>query len=169
MSVCAHLVERLEAVLSLDRAKLRDVGWSIRCEFRAYRIRHGHTIDGRRKQVRTFGDGTADCDSTGTSSLDSKSRGRRVILVDQILRAGDEVLPRIGLGQLLCRQMPIFAVLTAASDVGDRIHASQVKPSKQCGIEIWIQSNAISAVALEPGGMRAIERHTLLADNGQRH
>ena len=57
-------------------------------------------------------------------------RGRGVAGLHQILGAGDEVLPGVGLGRFAPGVVPLLAERAAAADVGDGEHAAPLEPGE---------------------------------------
>src|SRR5262249_57509353 len=97
----------------LDRPELRSVDRPVRGKLHAHGVGAADVADGGAKEVRTRRDGPADQDSARARAGAREVLGARVALLHEVFRAGYEILPRVGLGRLVARLVPGFALLSS--------------------------------------------------------
>src|SRR5439155_11375441 len=124
--------------------------------------------DGGAKKIRPFGDGPADEDPAGAGAGASELARARISLLHQVLRAGDEVFPRVRLGCLVTGLVPCFALFAAAPGMGKGKHHPSVC-YRTANTEVRRGTDPVSPVALEDAAVRPVEREPLLVNNGERH
>ena len=88
-------VERLELVGIFDRAELGDVEGAVGIELDAQHVVDADLGNHGAEQVRTLREGRAHQQAAVAAAENREMRGRGVFLVDQILRAGQEVVEHI--------------------------------------------------------------------------
>src|SRR5271163_4101188 len=98
MGVGAHGIESFETRLRLGAAELGDIGHAVLTGLEAQRVRYSDRVNGRGKKVRPRSNRPANQNATRARACASQARWRRVLVVDQILGATDEVPPGIGFG-----------------------------------------------------------------------
>ena len=99
---------------------------------------HVHDADGGQtgaEQVRPLRHGGADEQTAVAAALDGELVRPRVLVVDEPLRRGDEIVEDVLLAQLGAGLVPLLAVLAAAAQIGLRVHAAQLQPSDTRMIE----------------------------------
>src|ERR1700691_997254 len=87
---------------------------------------------------------------------------------DQPLRRGDEVIENILLMQLGAGEMPVFAVLAAAAQVGLSVNASHLKPHQVRHRERGRKRNVEAAVSIEQHAVLAVEFEPFLVSEKHR-
>src|SRR5262249_37343112 len=112
-----HLVERRRFGGVLHGAELRRVRRTVGAELHAHRIRAADGADGRAAQIGPLGDRAADQDPARAGAGARQLARAGVALLRQVLGAGDEVLPGVGLGLLVPGLAPGFTLLRAAARV----------------------------------------------------
>ena len=123
----------------------------------------------RGEQVGPLGHRAADQDAAGAAAQDAELGRRGVALRDQVLGAGDEVLPGVRLGRLEAGLVPVLAVDAAAARIGHREHAAGVEPGEPAGAEERLLGDAVARVAVQQRRVAAVERDALLVDDRHRH
>src|SRR3984957_3195913 len=157
MVVRAHLIEPLKPFRLFHRPEFRGVLGPRWGEFPPPPVGHWHLIERRRKQVRTFGDRASHQNSSGAAPANRQLRRRSIFLIDQILRAGNRILPGVGLGQFLARQMPLFSVFAAAPHMRKRPNSSALVPRQKNWIEERIFGNSVRPVTVEYRWIRSVQ------------
>jgi len=87
------------------------------------------TPEARTEQVRPLRERRADQQAAVAASEDRQPLGVRVVLADQVFRRGDEVVEHICLRRFGAGLVPFLAVLAAAAQVRDRVHAAHLEPA----------------------------------------
>src|ERR1043165_1265019 len=95
--------------------------------------------------------------------------GAGVLLGDEVLGAGDEVLPGVRLRLTLPGEVPLLAVLAAAAHPCERQDASALKPHQPLRTEAGRSVlDAVSAVAVEERRVRAVTPEAALVEDDER-
>src|SRR5205823_3607253 len=128
--VAAHGEERAELVFPGDGAELGDVRNAVRRGFHAHHVERAHRRYHSGEEIGALGHRAPDEDAAGAAAKDAEARARGVLLLDEILRAGDEVLPGVRLRRLVARLVPIVAVDATAAHIRHGVHAAALKPGE---------------------------------------
>src|SRR6185436_256257 len=120
------------------------------------------------EQVGALGHRASDQDAARAAALAGEPRRAGVALGDQVLGAGDEILPGVGLGLLLPGAVPLFAVFAATPHVRHRVDAAALEPRDRGGNELDVAAQAVCAVAGEQRGIRAVELDAALEYDRER-
>src|SRR5260370_17828836 len=130
-----------------------------RCRF----VEHGREGVAKRSrrdsagdQVRTRIYNRADEQASRAAAADGELTGIRVALLDQLDRARDEVIERVGLAQELAVLVPLPAHLSPASDVDDRKDDTASEQAAPPGVEHGIGGKPGRAVAGRRTRMRSV-------------
>jgi hypothetical protein len=91
-------------------------------------------------------DGPADGDPSRAGATDGQMLGRRVLLVDEISRSGDDVVDGVLLRRLLSRDMPLLAELAAPSRVNEDRNSSAFQQRKELRLEERVDRDPVSSV-----------------------
>ena len=88
-----------------------------------------------------------------------------VLVVDEILGTGDEILPGIWLGRLESGLVPRFAILAAAAHVGYGLHTAALIPSTPGRIGARRRAHAVGAVTGDLREIVAVQLQSFLVDD----
>ena len=111
-------VERFELLGIFHRAEFGDVEGAVGIEFDAQHVVDADEGDDRAEQVGTLGEGRAHQQAAIAATDDGKVGRRGVLVVDEVLGTGDEVVEDILLVGEVAGLVPFFAVFAAAAKVG---------------------------------------------------
>ena len=165
MGDAVHLGEGLAFGLIFDGAEFGGVDGAVGGEFEAQGVGAADVADGGGEEIGAFGDGAGDEDAAGAGAGAGEFGRAGVALGDEIFSAGNEILPRIGLGGFEAAAIPGFAFFAAAADVGDGEDDTVQGEIVIANAEGGIEADAVGAVAGEDAGIRAVERHVFPIDN----
>ena len=163
-------VQGLELVFVLAQAEVARPGASVG----AWQVvaQHVHDADcGERgaEEVRTLIQSCSDQETPVAAPLDRQLLGRGVALADQVLGGGDEVVEDVLLLELGTGSVPALAVLAAATKVGDGENAAHLQPDESIRPEAGSHRDVEAAVAVEHGGVTAIEIDAVSMGDEHRH
>ena len=158
-------VQRVELRLVLHRAELRHVERPVRLQFHAQHVVDAHSGDHGAKQVGALRQHGAHEQSAIAPALDGQLLRVRVIGLDEILRARDEVIEDILLLRQVAHLVPLLAELPAPAQVRDRIHAARVEPHAATQREGRRKADAVAAVAVENRRIVSVELRVLALDD----
>src|SRR5581483_942953 len=167
--VRTHRIQRLEASRRPHIAELgniiRPVGGGLKAQHvsRWYADHHGT------KQVGTLLDRAADQDAAGALGPAEQFARIGVPASDQVLRAGDEVLPGIRLARLVAGLVPSFAQLTATAYVREGNDGAAVVPRAHGRNVEGREADAVGAVTCDHREVPAVELDSPFMDDGQWH
>src|SRR5216683_982 len=99
-------------------------------------------------------DDRADEQTPRAPATDGELPRIRVAAVDELDRARDEVIERVGLVQELAVLVPLPANLSPTSDVGDRENETAVEQAEPRCVEHGIAGQLVGAIAVEQGRIR---------------
>ena len=80
------------------------------------------------------------------------------MMIDQILRAADEVIDGVLLAELSTRLVPCLTALAAAANVRNRQDAAALQPRQRTDIKRRLDRDAVGAIGGQQRRIRAIER-----------
>ncbi|MBC8115845.1 MAG: S9 family peptidase, partial [Candidatus Saccharimonas sp.] len=110
-----------------------------------------------------------DQQSAVASSLNGQLLGASVLVLDQPLGSGDEVVEDVLLFELRPRLVPVLAVLAPAAQVRDREDAAHLQPCNAGDRKTGRQRNREASVGVEQRRVRAVEFRGLLPRDEHRH
>src|SRR5262249_54682202 len=93
-----------------------------------------------------------------------------VLLLNQILSDGDEVIKNILLILQLARLMPFLAVFASSAQVSDNEDTAMIQPyTSHWTQKVRAHADVVSAICLKQHGSAALQLRALLANDVQRH
>src|SRR5215469_16853654 len=110
MIVGAHRSQCLEPVFVSDTSELGNVRGPIRRTLESEHVQGTNNRERDSEEVGPLCDSTANRDATGASAKARQLVFGRILLVDQVFGASDEVLPGIGLATFLTGPVPLISV-----------------------------------------------------------
>src|SRR6185295_16990948 len=116
------------------------------------------------EEVRPLDDHGADEQAAVRGALDRQPLRPRVALPDEPLGGGDEVVEDVLLALQHAGAVPVLAVLAAAAQVRQGIDAARFEPGEKEGAEERRHGDPEAAVAVEQGGVAAVELQALAVD-----
>ena len=135
----------------------------------AQHVHHTGLLDDHFEQLRPLvRDGAHEQAAVG-AALNRQPFGRRVLVRDQILPGGNEVVEHILLLQLRARLVPGLAVLAAAAHVGRGKHESLFEQRQPQRIERRCRGDVEAAVAGQQRRVAAVACESFLIDEEHRH
>src|SRR5581483_6738983 len=106
--------------------------------------------------------------SAVASSHDRQAGRIGVLGLDQIFRAGDEVIENILLAREIAGLVPLLAVLSASAQIGDHVNPTVIKPDpSQRSQEVRAHADVVSAITFQQYGISAVEPGSLFANDVQ--
>src|SRR5215831_15194860 len=109
-----------------------------------------------------------DRDAAGTRAFTRKVLRRRIVMVDQIVGAGDKILPSVRLSGDHSGLMPGFTEPAAAARMADGKDAAALHPRHARCAERWIDLDAVRSVAFQIRRMRTVELEVFAIDDRER-
>ena len=103
------------------------------------------------------------------AALDRQVRGRRVLLVDQVLEGRGEIVEHVLLVRQVAGRVPFLAVLAAAAEVHDRDHEPLVEQHAQRRPKVRFNIDPVPAVAGHQARIGAVELRRLRNEDVHRH
>jgi hypothetical protein len=134
----------------------------------AQHIQHADPRDRGAEEIGPLGQTRADEQAAVAAPHNRELRCRRVLLGDQILRRGDEVVEHVLLVRQPARVIPRPPVLATAAQIRHGIDAAPLQPGNGPWRERRRQRDLEPAVAGEQRGVAAVLRESLLERQAHR-
>ena len=162
-------VKGFELVGVLDGAELGDIEGAIGVQLDAEHVVDADERDHGPEQLRALRQNSAHEQAAVAAAHDGQLVRVGVLLVDQVLGAGNEVVEDVLLLGEVAGPVPILAELAAAAEVGDGVDAALLQPDLANHIEARHLAAAVAAVAVENRWVLAVEFCVLLLDDVERN
>ena len=167
--IAAHREQARKARRVRDRAELLDVRHPVAGGLGANRIEHA---DLHHRGAEQFGAGRNGAAGEHTARRGPHGRhvfGRGIALAGEILGAGDQVQPGVGLVGHAPRVVPLLAVLAAAAHMGDGVNAAAFEPGHAQRRKRRVYRDAVGPVSVHDGRVAAVEFDIGAVEYGQGH
>src|SRR5205085_3016677 len=116
----------------------------------------------RSEQIRTLCERGAHQQATIGAAANGETRGRSVLLCDQVLGGGEEIVKDVLLLLEHARPVPGFAVFASTAQVGLRIEAALLHPPGVFGIPMRSLRKQEAAIRIHESGHASVLLEALL-------
>ncbi len=161
--------ERLEFVRLVGRAVIRRPRPAAGELGKAEHVHDAHGRQRRAEQFRPLSHARADEQAAVAAARDGELAGLGVMIRDQPLRRGDEIVEHVLFFQYRAGLVPLLAVFAAAAQVRLRIDAAHFHPDQCVHGKARRQANVESAVSIKQRRVPAVEFQPFLVREEHRH
>ena len=151
-----HRIEVSEALFRRNRSELWNVHRTGGLELHPQRIRPRNASEHSGEQVRSLCECAPHCDATRGLAEQEKLLSRRVALRNEILGAGDQVSPGVGLVRVLACQSPLLAQFAATAHVAYRVAAARFEKAHGASTECRDLRYPVETVGLKHDDLRTL-------------
>ena len=170
-----HAVERRVGVKGaelfpvLHRAKFGHVEGPVRIQFDPQHVVKPHMRDDGSGEVGILREEGPHEEAPVAAALDREFVRPGVAAFDEVLGASGEVVEDVLFVGQVAGEMPFLAVFATPAQVRDDVDAAAVEPKAVFEIEGGPQADPVAAVAVEQGGIGAVEFRALAVQDRDRH
>ena len=126
-------------------------------QFDAQHIVDADMRNHRAEEVGMLGQFGAHQQATVAAAFDRKFRSVGIFVIDQIMRAGGEVVEHVLFFRQHAGLVPGFAIFAAAAQIGNGDYYTVVEQRPALHRKAWLQANVIAAVARQQDRIRSIQ------------